>query len=128
MLRRTFWLAFAAMIFTSSAEVSTAKTNLALRAPFLRMQVEPTITLEQRFSKLRRGINLSHWFAQSVNNDYSKTHLDSHTTAQDIALIKKVGFDHVRLTLEPAPLFNEWDDPSKLHTEYLGYVDKALDV
>jgi hypothetical protein len=44
-----------------------------------------------------------------------------------MALIKKIGFDHVRFTLEPAPLFNEWDDPAKLHTEYLRYFDKALD-
>ncbi|HAF14172.1 MAG TPA: hypothetical protein DCK99_10845, partial [Blastocatellia bacterium] len=63
-----------------------------------------------RLAHLRHGINLSHWFAQSANNDYSKAHLDSHTTAQDIALIKSLGFDHVRFTVEPAPLFN-WADP-----------------
>jgi aryl-phospho-beta-D-glucosidase BglC (GH1 family) len=116
------------MLFTSLPPVSTAQTNLPLRSASSFTRTAPPATLQQRFSKLRRGINLSHWFAQSSNNDYSKTHLDTHTTAQDIALIKKVGFDHVRLTLEPAPLFNEWDDPSKLHKEYLGYVDKALDI
>jgi hypothetical protein len=114
------------MIFTSLPLVSTAQTNLPLGATFIPTQSAPPTTLQQRFSRLRRGINLSHWFAQSA--DYSKAHLDSHTTAQDIALIKRVGFDHVRLTLEPAPLFNEWDDPSKLNKEYLGYIDKALDV
>ena len=61
-----------------------------------------------RLARLRHGINLSHWFAQSP--DYSKAHLETHTTAEDIALIKTMGFDHVRLTLEPAPLFN-WEDP-----------------
>src|SRR5712671_1909249 len=78
-----------------------------------------------RFARLRHGINLSHWFAQS--NDYSKAHLDSHTTAEDIALIRKIGFDHVRLTLEPAPLFNA-DDPSRLKADYLNYLDHALDM
>ena len=62
------------------------------------------------------------------NNDYSRTHLETHTTAKDIALIKSLGFDHVRFTIEPAPLFNEWDDPSKLNQEYLKYLDTALDV
>ena len=78
-----------------------------------------------RLARLRRGINLSHWFAQSA--DYSKAHLESHTTAEDFALIKSIGFDHVRLTLEPAPLFND-DDPGKLKEEHLKYLDHALDL
>ena len=43
-----------------------------------------------RLSRLRRGINLSHWFAQSA--DYSKAHFESHTTAEDIALIRSIGW------------------------------------
>jgi aryl-phospho-beta-D-glucosidase BglC (GH1 family) len=38
-----------------------------------------------------------------------------------------MGFDHVRLTLEPAPLFNG-DDPGNLKAEYLKYLDNALDL
>ena len=78
-----------------------------------------------RLARLRHGINLSHWFAQS--HDYSRAHLESHTTAEDIALIKRIGFDHVRLTLEPAPLFNG-DDPGRLKADYLKYLDNALDL
>jgi endoglucanase len=78
-----------------------------------------------RLARLRHGINLSHWFAQSA--DYSKSHLESHTTAEDIALIRTIGFDHVRLTIEPMPLFNA-EDPSKLKDEYLKYLDNALDM
>src|SRR6266853_323938 len=78
-----------------------------------------------RLARLRHGINLSHWFAQSA--DYSRAHLETHTTAEDIALIRKIGFDHVRLTLEPAPLFNA-DDPSRLKADYLSYLDDALDL
>jgi endoglucanase len=80
---------------------------------------------QSRLARLRHGINLSHWFAQSA--DYSKAHLESHTTAEDFALIKSIGFDHVRLTLEPAPLFNV-DDPSTLKAEHLKYLDNALDL
>ncbi|HBB97185.1 MAG TPA: hypothetical protein DC054_17545 [Blastocatellia bacterium] len=78
-----------------------------------------------RLARLRHGINLSHWFAQSA--DYSKSHLESHTTTEDIALIRTIGFDHVRLTIEPAPLFNA-EDPSKLKDEYLKYLDNTLDM
>jgi aryl-phospho-beta-D-glucosidase BglC (GH1 family) len=76
-----------------------------------------------RAARIQRGINLSHWFSQAAS--YSKTHLETHTTAADITLIKRMGFDHVRLPLEPAPLFTE-GEPDRLKTEYLGYVDEAL--
>jgi hypothetical protein len=78
-----------------------------------------------RLARLRHGINLSHWFAQAA--DYSKAHLESHTTAEDIALIRSIGFDHVRLPFEPAPLFNG-ENPEKLNAEYLKYLDNALDL
>ncbi|HJZ81644.1 MAG TPA: cellulase family glycosylhydrolase [Pyrinomonadaceae bacterium] len=83
--------------------------------------------LRARFARLQHGINLSHWFAQSPGNDYSKEHLEKHTTAEDIALIKTMGFDHVRFTVEPAPLMNQ-SDPASLKTDYLRYFDAALDM
>jgi aryl-phospho-beta-D-glucosidase BglC (GH1 family) len=75
---------------------------------------------------LRRGVNLSHWFSQA--SVYTKERLETHTTAQDIALIKSMGFDHVRFPIEPAPLLNDTPDPSVLNTTYLQYVDRALDM
>lgn len=89
-------------------------------------QEQKPANLAARFGRLRRGINLSHWFSQAAN--YSKTHLDTHTTAQDIALIKSMGFDHVRFPIEPAPLLADTPDPSVLNTTYLQYVDSALDM
>jgi aryl-phospho-beta-D-glucosidase BglC (GH1 family) len=82
--------------------------------------------LAARFERLRRGVNLSHWFSQAAN--YSKTHLETQTTAQDIALIKSMGFDHVRFPIEPAPLLSDTPDPSILNATYLRYVDNALDM
>src|SRR3954453_21589185 len=81
-------------------------------------QVEKQVNLAARFARLRRGINLSHWFSQAA--DYSKSHLDTHTTPADIALIKSMGFDHVRFPIDPAPLLSNTPDPSILNTTYLG--------
>jgi len=120
MLKPIFGSVLAAMILVTTAQVSTANRAEPQNS-------EPSATLKARFSRLRHGINLSHWFAQSGNNDYSKGHLESHTTPADLTLIKNLGFDHVRFTIEPAPLFNEWDDPSKLNVEYLKYLDTAVD-
>lgn len=80
-----------------------------------------------RLARLRRGINLSHWFSQSPGNDYSEAHLREHTTARDITLIRNLGFDHVRFPVEPAPLFGE-AHPAELNVEYLRRLDAALDM
>jgi len=91
-----------------------------------RFTQEKPVNLAARFGRLRRGLNLSHWFSQAPN--YTKERLDTHTTAQDIALIKSMGFDHVRFPIEPAPLLADTPDPSILNTTYLQYVDRALDM
>ncbi len=80
-----------------------------------------------RLAHVRRGVNLSHWFAQSPRQDYSEKHLREHTTARDVELIKSLGFDHVRFTVEPAPLFDE-ARPAELKKDYLKHLDAALDV
>lgn len=80
-----------------------------------------------RLARLRRGINLSHWFAQAPRGDYSAAHLKRHTTARDLALIKDLGFDHVRFTVEPAPLMDE-AAPARLREEHLRHLDAALDL
>src|SRR5436309_5822163 len=55
---------------------------------------------------LRRGLNLSHWFAQARSaQGYNQQHLTAHTTASDVALIRRLGFDHARLSVDPALLF-----------------------
>src|SRR6202140_5119711 len=57
-----------------------------------------------RLARIRRGINLSEWFAQVYDpKGYTKEHFESWTTPSDIALIKSAGFDHVRLSVNPQP-------------------------
>ena len=114
----------AVAILTHVSNVTTG-TNVfpASKPP---VQQEKPVNLAARFGRLRRGINLSHWFSQAP--EYSKTRLETHTTAQDIALIKSMGFDHVRFPIEPAPLLADTPDPSILNTTYLGYLDHALDT
>lgn len=58
-----------------------------------------------RAAHLRRGINISHWFAQVYRAEgYTPQHFDSYFTAADIALIAAMGFDHIRFTLAPEPI------------------------
>lgn len=101
-----------------------ALIGLTLAAPSARAQGQTGVPAS-RLARLRRGVNLSHWFSQS--RDYTPAHLREHTTRRDIELIKSLGFDHVRFPVEPAPLFNE-TNPSELNAEYLRHLDDALDM
>jgi len=79
-----------------------------------------------RAERLKKGINLSEWFAQVYDKrGYTGEHFQHWTTADDIALIKAMGFDHVRLSVNPQPMFAE-RVPDKIPAAYLGYLDAAL--
>jgi endoglucanase len=79
-----------------------------------------------RLARLRRGINASAWFAQVYDKrGYTKEHFQDWTTAQDIALIKTLGFDHVRLSVDPQPMMAS-HRPDEIPAEYLGYLDAAV--
>lgn len=100
---------------------------LLTAAAALTAQTVPVSSLpQQRAVNLRRGINLSAWFAQVYDpKGYTKEHLQSWVTADDIALIQRMGFDHVRLSVNPEPMWrpNHTDD---LPADYLGYLDNAI--
>ena len=81
-----------------------------------------------RLAHLRHGINLSEWFAQVYDpKGYTKEHFETWTTAQDIALIKAMGFDHVRLSVNPQPMFRH-KQADQIPAEYLGYLDAAVQM
>ena len=100
---------------------STALPSLSLA------QIVPTSTVPaSRLEHLRRGINLSEWFAQVYDSrGYTKEHFESWTTASDIALIKSAGFDHVRLSVNPQPMMDA-ARRSGGTAEYFGYLDAAI--
>lgn len=79
-----------------------------------------------RLAHLRRGINLSEWFAQVYDpKGYTKEHFENWTTAADIALIKSAGFDHVRLSVNPQPMMDAGRRQNGT-AEYFGYLDAAM--
>jgi len=80
----------------------------------------------RRAEHLRRGINLSEWFAQVYDTKgYTKEHFETWTTAQDIALVKGMGFDHVRISVNPKPMWRQ-NAADQIPAEYLGYLDAAV--
>ena len=64
------------------------------------LQAQQTSPAWSRVQHLQHGINASEWFAQS--RDYSPQRLRSYTTLDDIVRMHSMGFDHIRLSIDPA--------------------------
>jgi len=79
-----------------------------------------------RARHLQHGINASEWFAQS--SDYSAARTNRYTDAQDIALMAKLGFDHVRLSIDPEPLEQYPLGADGLNADFAGRLDRAIDT
>jgi endoglucanase len=80
----------------------------------------------QRAARLRHGINLSGWLMPYGNpKGLTKEHFETAITDQDLALIHAMGFDHVRLCIDPGPMFRR-GQADQIPPEYLGYLDTAV--
>ena len=81
---------------------------------------------QRRLAHLRHGINLSKWFAGSTDpSAYTQQHFETAITAQDIALIRAMGFDYVRLSVDPRPMFHE-KQSDRIAGDYLTQLDAAV--
>ena len=56
----------------------------------------------ERAEHLKRGVNLSSFYAQT--REISQARLDAYMTVGDMRALKAAGFDHVRLSINPALL------------------------
>jgi endoglucanase len=79
-----------------------------------------------RAEHLRHGVNASLWFAQSPGN-YSKERLQTFTTPDDIALIARMGFDHVRLSIDAEPLL-QWQRSKDPGNDFVVELDRVVKV
>jgi endoglucanase len=83
-------------------------------------------TARTRAQHLQHGINASEWFSQT--GDYSAARTNRFMDAQDIALIARLGFDNVRLPIDPAPLEKYPRAADGLNAEFMGRLDRAVDA
>jgi aryl-phospho-beta-D-glucosidase BglC (GH1 family) len=103
------WIA--AVVMTLSFGVATAQGQSGKSLAFARAE------------HLRHGINLSGWYAQT--GDFSAARMNAYATPADFQLIKSLGFDHVRLSIDPEPLIA---DPQlgSLRLEPMARLDKTV--
>jgi endoglucanase len=79
----------------------------------------------RRAQLLHRGVNASMWFAQA--SDYSPARLRSYTTADDIALMHTMGFDHVRLSIDGDELLRG-GPANGLNASFVTELDAAMNT
>jgi len=119
-LRLISLAALVAFGLSATAQNQVAQAAAPDRAEGLR-------TAFARVQHLKRGINASGWFAQHAG-DYSAAWTDKYTDSQDIALIAKMGFDNVRLSVDATPLEGWPRGADGLNSEFLARLDKAVDT
>ncbi|MGC1784250.1 MAG: cellulase family glycosylhydrolase [Acidobacteriaceae bacterium] len=120
----------AALASTSStpqlAASRTALQEMARQTPASAIAQRPGDGLAlARARHLQRGINASMWFAQS--RDYSVERLRAFTTPKDIALIAAMGFDHVRVSIDAAPLL-AWHRAQPVSTDFMRELDRSIET
>jgi hypothetical protein len=80
-----------------------------------------------RAAHLKRGINASIWFAQSPG-DYSAARTNRYIDADDIALIARLGFDNVRVSVDAVPLESGTLGTDGLNDDFVARLDRAVDT
>lgn len=100
----------------------TAALALALLASCVG---QPSSVPSSRLAHLRKGVNITGWFAQA-SGSYDRNHLETFITSNDIRLIRQMGFDHVRLGVDPEQHLFHFDQADVISPEYLGYLDEAV--
>ena len=104
------------------AALLTAFTALMINAPEVHAQQGSSLAF-QRAEHLRRGINLSMWYSQT--KDFSGQRLDTYTTAADFTYVKSLGFDHVRLPIDPEAFIADSTSGS-LRPDMIARLDKTV--
>lgn len=107
--------------------VVLALSLAAASSAFAQDRVAASQTAFARARHLQHGINASEWFAQSPN-DYSAARTNRYTDTRDIALMARLGFDHVRLSVDAVPLEQYPRGADGLNAEFVGRVDRAVDA
>jgi endoglucanase len=77
----------------------------------------------QRAEHLKHGVNLSSFYAQT--RDLSQARLDAYMSVADMRALKAAGFDHVRLSINPALLIAS-PKTGTLRAEPMAQLDKTV--
>jgi len=123
-IRLSFFALFLALVIPVAAQDS--QNQVASNQPSQDRAADVKLAFA-RAQHLKHGINASGWFGGT--GDLSDKHLDTYTDDADIALMAKMGFDHVRLSIDPVPLaMSMFGRPGGAKSDFLARLDHAVDT
>ncbi len=134
MLRVGFYGVKAGRLDVSSAVMNkvTEADIAAARAAYRPAEPYGPEVSDERFGRIQHGVNINGWFCQPWNQKvngkkggFNAEFFRSYITAEDLSMIKQMGFDHIRLPVDPDFLFSK-AEPGVLQTELLGELDHAI--
>lgn len=116
-----------------SATPITAQDIAQRRAEFRPAEPYGPEVSDSRFNRIQNGININGWFCQPWNQKvggrkggFNAEFFQAYITDEDIKLIRDMGFDHIRLPVDPVFLFNKAD--GSLNAELLPELDRAIQM
>lgn len=84
------------------------------------------VDVAARAAHLRRGVNLSDWLRQTADDrHFDPDRVAKAVTRADLDVLRRLGFDHVRLAVNPAPLFRA-AEADRIPADQLAIVDAAV--
>ncbi len=112
-------------------EKITAEDIAAQRAKYRPVEPFGEPVSDARYNRISRGININNWFCQPWNvkingkkGGFNAEHYASYITDDDMKLIKSMGFDHVRLPIDP--LFLMDNATGNLKADGAAELDKGI--
>lgn len=133
MLRLGFYGTQAGKLEVSSAVATpvTAQDLAAGRAKYRPSEPYGPEVTDARYGRVMRGININGWFCQPWNQKidgkkggFNPEFLRGFITEQDADMIRAMGYDHIRLPVDPTILCNKED--GALLPELLPELDRAI--
>ena len=132
MLRLGFYGVKAGRLDVAEARLEkiTDEDFAAQRAQYRPAEPYGPAVSDERYGRFMHGININGWFCQPWNQKvngkkggFESEFFASYITADDIAMIKQMGFDHIRLPIDPTFLMAA--DGSLIDT-HLPDLDRAI--
>lgn len=114
-----------------SATAITAEDLAVERAKYRPVEAYGPAVSDEKFARIMHGININGWFCQPWNQviagkkgGFNAEHFQAYITPDDATMIKQMGFDHIRLPVDPLFLIDKKD--GALMTELLPELDRAI--
>lgn len=118
-------------IAEARVELITAQDIANQRAKYRPAQPYGPEVSDERYNRIRSGVNINGWFCQPWNSTingkkggFNAEFFRAYITQEDIDIIKSMGFDHIRLPVDPLGFMDV--NTGQIKPELMPELDRAI--